>query len=77
MKEILVKLSSLEDVRQFVAMTARCPCPLHVVSEDKLPNAKSLIGFFSMDLTKPVTVRVEDEQAEIAPFLSAIRPYLV
>ena len=76
MKEFRVKLSSFDDVKQFVALTTKYPYSIHVVSEDKLTNAKSLIGFFSMDLSKPVIVRVENETADVAPFLAEISGYL-
>lgn len=77
MKEFRVKLSSFDEVKQFVALTTKHSYPIHVISDDKLTNAKSLIGFFSMDLSQPVVVRVEDEQADVASFLEDIRGYLV
>ena len=76
MKEFRVKLSSFEDVKQFVALTTKRPYSIHVVSDDKLTNAKSLIGFFSMDLSAPVTVRVEDDAADMDAFLQDIGRFL-
>ena len=77
MREYRVKLSSFDDVHQFVAITTCYPFSIHVVSEDKLTNAKSMIGYFTMDLTQPVTIRVEDDTADVGPLLEQIRSYLI
>ncbi len=77
MREFQVKLSSFDEVRQFVSLTTRQSYPIHVAVGDDLTNAKSLIGFFTMDLSKPVSVRIEDDQADITPFLTAIAPFRV
>lgn len=77
MKELQVRLRGFSDVERFVACTSRQPFPLHAASGNKVTNAKSLIGLFSLDLRWPVTVRVEDDQADLAPFLEEIRPFLL
>ena len=77
MKEFRVRLSSFEDVKQFVACTSKRAYPIHVISAEKQTNAKSLIGFFTMDLSKPVVVRVEDDTADLEPFLTEIAHFLV
>lgn len=77
MREYRVKLSSFDDVHHFVAITTCYPFSIHVVAEDKLTNAKSMIGYFTMDLTQPVTIRVEDDTADVAPLLQQIAQYLV
>ena len=76
MKEFRVKLSSFEDVKQFVACTSKHSYPIHVISDEKQTNAKSLIGFFTMDLSNPVIVRVEDDAADLEPFMAEISRFL-
>lgn len=77
MKEYRVKLSSFDDVKKFVACTTKYPYSLHVVSGDKLTNAKSLIGFFTLDLSKPVALRVDQDGIDTTPLLQEIAEYLV
>jgi len=75
MKEFRVRLRSFDDVRRFVEITSAQSFHIHAVEDSMVTNAKSLIGFFSLDLSKPVTIRVEDD-ADTAAFLAAIAPFL-
>ena len=56
MMEFNVSLSSIEDVRQFVNAASRCPCEVDVCSGRYVIDAKSIMGLFSLDLSKPVRV---------------------
>ncbi len=76
MKEFLVRLSSFEEVKRFVALTSRYPYPVHAVCADKRTNAKSLIGLFSMDLSRPVTVRAEGGAADTDLLLQEAAQFL-
>ena len=72
MSEFFVSLSSIEDVRQFVNAATCCPCEVDVRSGRYLVNAKSIMGLFSLELSKPVEVEVLGTDAQAADFRTSV-----
>ena len=66
MKEFIVSLNSVDKVKRFVSVTAGFDTEIDVVSGRYVIDGKSFMGMFSMDLSKPLLVRVHEngEQAE-------------
>lgn len=66
MKTFEVMLDSIGDVKDFVNMVNRYSCDIDLVSGRYVVDAKSIMGIFSLDLTKPIKVEVHcDDCAEI------------
>ncbi len=65
MKEYTVKLNSIEQVKEFVALTNKCAFDIDLMSGRYAIDAKSIMGIFSLDLAKPLKmiVHADDEQA--------------
>lgn len=65
MKEYTVKLNSIEQVKEFVALTNKCAFDVDLMSGRYAIDAKSIMGIFSLDLAKPLKmiVHANDEQA--------------
>lgn len=53
-----VDLNSIDGVKNFVTTVCKMECDVDIVSGKYHVNAKSILGILSLDLTKPVTVRV-------------------
>lgn len=49
-------LNKITDIRKFVELTSKCKDDVVVKSGNFAVNAKSLMGLYSVDLTKPVEV---------------------
>lgn len=64
MKELLVQINSINDVKQLVTSTTMLECDIDVLSGRYLVDAKSIMGLFSLDLGKPVIIQIHgtDEQ---------------
>lgn len=65
--EFLVDLNKVEDVKEFVRFASIYDCGIDVCSQDRhfIVDGASLMGMFSLDLSKPVLVSVKDiESAE-------------
>lgn len=60
-----VLLSSGQKVNDFVAMVTKYRFPIHLTTGRYRIDAKSLIGIFSLNLSKPVTVEVNQEGEEV------------
>ena len=59
MFEIKIMLDDLQKVNTFVAVAMSKDYDIDLISGKYLVNAKSIMGIFSLDLTKPITVRTE------------------
>ena len=77
MYSIQVALSSIEDVKKFVAAANQCPVEVDVCSGRYIVDAKSIMGMFSIDLSKPFRVEIHGAQEEGAGFEQAIAPFVV
>ena len=66
MKEAVILLQSIEDVKDFNRTVALYDGDVDLVSGRYVIDAKSIMGIFSLDLAKPITVQVHcDDCAEI------------
>lgn len=54
--QIIVSLNKITDISKFVALVSKCRDDVVVKSGHFAVNAKSLMGLYSLDLTKPLKV---------------------
>ncbi len=67
-------LNNLDKVRQFTAIASSKDYDIELTSGKYIVNAKSIVGIFSLDLTKPVTMvahceKVAEISKQIEPFV--------
>jgi len=74
MKIVNIKLSTIEDVRNFVNAATKCDADIDLESGRYVVDAKSIMGIFSLDLTRPINVVAycDDDEA----FLKEIKDYI-
>ena len=77
MKEFNVLLNSINDVKQFVNLTCAQVFDIDIVSGRYVIDAKSIMGLFSVDLTKPVKVSIQGTDEEAAEFYAQIKQFVV
>ena len=65
---IKAKVSTLDDSSKFVAYLNQCPNDVDVSSAQYVVDGKSILGVFSLNLEKPLTVKFH---GEVAPELQA------
>ena len=51
-----IVLNNINDVKDFVNLMSKCSGEVSVYSERYIVDGKSIMGLFSLDLTKPVSV---------------------
>ncbi len=61
MKELKVLLGSIEDVKEFVTITNKYEFDCDLVSGRYAVDAKSIMGIFSLDLSKPLNMVIRGE----------------
>lgn len=76
MKTVRVCLDSINKVKGFVNDISRFNTDFDLISGRYVIDAKSIMGIFSLDLSKPIelTIHESDEMDEI---LKIIQPYIV
>ena len=66
MKSLKISLEMAQKVKEFVTITQGCECEILLKSGKYVVDAKSILGIFSLDLSKPLTVEIYcDDCAEL------------
>ncbi len=75
MKTATININTIEDVKQFVTQVTKCSYDVDIVSGRYAIDAKSIMGIFSLDLSKPLELRVHSDDCD--EFLASIDKYIV
>ncbi|MBR0360291.1 MAG: HPr family phosphocarrier protein [Clostridia bacterium] len=75
MIEFEMKLSSINDVKDFVNTVSRYDFDVDLISGRYIVDAKSIMGIFSLDLSKPIKVQVHADDA--SEFMAGIDSFIV
>ena len=75
MKTVTIRLSLVENVNKFVNIVGHYPIDMDLRAGRHVVDAKSILGIFSLDLSRPITLEIysddcEDLLKEIKPFLT-------
>lgn len=70
-----ITLNSIKDVQNFVNLVNKYDFDIDLISDRYVIDAKSIMGIYSLDLTKPITVHAHTE--ENAEFLAELAPFIV
>jgi phosphotransferase system HPr-like phosphotransfer protein len=70
MQTVYISLPTVETVQRFVALISPLPGQFDLLSEEHILDAKSLMGIFKLDLTKPIKLRIEKDTKETMQVIS-------
>ena len=76
MKTVKININTINDVKNFVSIVSRCDYDVDIVSGRYAIDAKSIMGIFSLDLSKPIDLSIHagDNLDEI---LETLKPYMI
>ncbi len=76
MNKVFISLNSIEKVKSFVNIVSQFDFDFDLISGRYVIDAKSIMGIFSLDLSKPIelSVHTADRMNEV---LEALKPFLV
>jgi phosphotransferase system HPr-like phosphotransfer protein len=77
MKTVKVSLNSIDKVKTFVNDLNRFDCDFDLVSGRYVIDAKSIMGIFSLDLSKPIDLNIHAESEKLEEVLNTLAPYIV
>lgn len=76
MKTIKVSLSSIGKVKSFVNVISQFDLDFDLISGRYVIDAKSIMGIFSLDLSKPIDLAIHTED-DVPEILEALKPYII
>ena len=76
MKTISIMLNSIDKVKAFVNTLTKFDCDFDLISGRYVIDAKSIMGIFSLDLSKPIELNIHATE-KIDEILEALKPYTV
>ena len=75
MKTVKICLNSIEKVKSFVNAITRFDVDFDMVSGRYVIDAKSIMGIFSLDLSKPIDLNIHANE-EMDAILEVLKPYI-
>lgn len=81
MYSTMVLLNSIENVKKFISIVDQCPYDVDLVSGRYVIDAKSIMGIFSLDLSKPIPLHVhvptgEETKFDESEFMDKLTPFI-
>lgn len=75
MNKTKVMLSTINDVKTFVTVVSQCDYDVDLISGRYAIDAKSIMGIFSLDLSKPINLEAHTDDA--SEFFAKIKEFIV
>ncbi len=75
MKNIFIRLSTIEAIRDFVSIAVTCDYEIDLRSGRYLIDAKSIMGIFSLDLMNPIELIAHTDDP--TPLFDKLKKYSV
>lgn len=76
MKAVKISLNSIDKVKAFVNDVTKFDSDFDLVSGRYVIDAKSIMGIFSLDLSKPINLNIHNEDS-VDAILNILAPYIV
>ena len=74
MKSVTIRLSLVENVNKFVNIVSRFPFEMDLRAGRHVVDAKSILGIFSLDLSRPITLEIYSDDCE--KLMTEIKPFI-
>ena len=76
MQTVQISLNSIDKVKSFVNTLTKFDCDFDLVSGRYVIDAKSIMGIFSLDLSKPIDLNIHATE-DMDSILGILKPYIV
>ena len=73
---VSILLDSVEKVQRFVSTVSKYPCSFDIESGHSCVDAKSLVGLFSLDISKPLHLTIQDDGSQLEDILRDINEFM-
>lgn len=76
MKKVTIYLNSIDKVKAFVNDVTKFDTDFDLVSGRYVIDAKSIMGIFSLDLSKPINLTIHNDH-DVDEILQVLKPYII
>lgn len=76
MKTVQISLNSIDKVKSFVNSITQYEYDFDLISGRYVIDAKSIMGIFSLDLSKPIDLAIHAEN-NAEEIMETLKPYLI
>lgn len=77
MKTVSISLNSIDKVKAFVNDISKYDFDFDLVSGRYVIDAKSIMGIFSLDLSKPIELNIHAEGENLDAVMEKLTPYII
>ena len=77
MKTVKISLNSIDKVKTFVNEINRFEAEFDLVSGRYVIDAKSIMGIFSLDISKPIDLNIHTDGEQLYEILARLESYMV
>ena len=77
MNTVKISLNSIDKVKAFVNEISKFDCDFDLVSGRYVIDAKSIMGIFSLDLSKPIDLNIHADGTSLDDVMEIIQSYLI
>ena len=77
MKTVSISLNSIDKVKAFVNDISKYEFDFDLVSGRYVIDAKSIMGIFSLDLSKPIDLNIHAEGSNLENVMEVLNPYII
>lgn len=61
-----IRFTKMEDIKNFVQAASKCEFDIDLISGKYIVDAKSIMGIFSLDISKELTLQIHAPQTDEA-----------
>lgn len=76
MKTVKISLNSIDKVKSFVNTISQYSFDFDLISGRYVIDAKSIMGIFSLDLSKPIELAIHTETG-LDEIMEVLKPYII
>ncbi len=76
MTTVQIMLNSIDKVKNFVNDITRFDSDFDLVSGRYVIDAKSIMGIFSLDLSKPINLSIHSD-SDLDQIMETLKPYII
>ena len=71
-----IRIDSVDKVKGFVEAVSKIPYDVKIARDRHVIDAKSLMGIFSLDTTKPVSISIDCDMDRDDTIMDLVKPYI-
>jgi len=75
MTSVKININTINGVKDFVSIVSKCDYDVDIISGRYAIDAKSIMGIFSLDLSKELTLNIHSD--DCAELLDELKDYIV